>query len=506
MGKVRKVWEIYRRYGLKGFFNKLSEKLQAPYRDYDAHRQEYLPAAEELEAQKKTQAAFPFRPLISIVVPLYETKPLFLEELLDSVRLQSYPKWELILADASRTDRTEEALHTYQKTYPGFGTGEGAVRYRRLAENGGISLNTNEAIKDATGDLVAFMDHDDVLTENALFEVVATLNRCKDDRTVSDQNTGHASISGEGNDAAGSTNAKADNRCYRMFYTDEDKADESLSHFSQPHFKKDFDLELLRTNNYICHLLVLDRALLQEIGGLRPEYDGSQDYDLTLRAVEALVFPNGHYDPAGRDLICHIPKICYHWRMHAASTAGDSASKKYTAGAGQRAVEAHFARLGIDAKVEERIEVGCYRITYPPVSSLPSALSAPEAVSASSASGAPESADLEIRLDDTLKPRDPSWKEKLIATCMQEGVAAVYGKIYGRDGRVVEAGVEKAPDGTLIPQFAGLPGTFKGYERRAVLKQETSACDASFAVIRPALLDQPGARIIFDPDVEADVM
>ncbi len=485
MGKIRKVWEIYRRYGMKGFFNKLSEKLQAPYRDYDQHIKEYLPAAEELQSQRDRQSSFSSRPLISIVVPLYETKPLFLEELLDSVRLQTYPKWELVLADASRTDRTEEVLQTYQKTYPDFGAGEGSVRYRRLAENGGISLNTNEALKDVTGDLVAFMDHDDVLTENALFEVVAALNNPGDDGAAADQNAG-------------------DTR-FRMFYTDEDKADESLSHFSQPHFKKDFDMELLRTNNYICHFLVLDSDLLREIGGLRPEYDGSQDYDLILRAVETLVFPRGHYDPAGRNRICHIKKICYHWRMHATSTAGDSASKTYTAGAGQRAVEAHFARLGIAAKVEERIEVGCYRITYPAVSSIPSALSASDAVSASSASGAPESADLKICFDETLQPRDPAWKEKLMATCMQEGVAVVYGKIYGKDGRVVEAGVEKAADGTLMPQFAGLSGTFKGYERRAVLKQETTAYDPRFAVVRPSLLDRPGSRIIFDPDVEADL-
>ncbi len=486
MGKIRKVWEIYRRYGMKGFFNKLSEKLQAPYRDYDQHIKEYLPSAPELEEQRKTQVFFSSRPLISIVVPLYETKPLFLEELLDSVRLQTYPKWELVLADASRTDRTEEVLHTYQKTWPEFGSGEGIVRYRRLAENGGISVNTNEALKDVTGDLVAFMDHDDVLTENALFEVVSAWNEKPGDIRAEDMPLRSAQ---QGDMQP--RNTQPEGMRFRIFYTDEDKADESLSHFSQPHFKKDFDLELLRTNNYICHFLVLERGLLTEIGGLRSEYDGSQDYDLILRAVEALVFPEGHYEPAGRDLICHIPKICYHWRMHPASTAGDSASKAYTVSAGQRAVEAHFARLGIAAKVEERIEVGCYQITYP---------------AAPIVSDNPEAGDFQICLAENVKPRNPSWKEKLLATCMQEGVAAVYGKIYGKDGRVVEAGVEKATDGMLQPQFVGLPGTFKGYERRAVLKQETSAFDSSFAVLRPSLLDKPGTRIIFDPDVEADIV
>ena len=457
MSKVGKVIAIYRRYGLRGFLNKLSEKLQAPYRDYDKRVSEFLPAAEDLKEQRILQETFSSRPLISIVVPLYETRSVFLRELLDSIRLQTYPKWELVLADGSRSNQTEEQVRTYQRNHPDFGVGENAVRYRRLPENGGISANTNEGLKDATGELIAFMDHDDLLTENALFEVVRAWNEQPEEK-----------------------------RC-RLFYTDEDKADETITHFSQPHFKKDFNLELLRTNNYICHFLVLEKTLLQQIEGFRSAYDGSQDYDLILRAVEALVFPEGHYDPAGSSLICHIPKICYHWRMHAASTAGDSASKTYTASAGQRAVEDHYARLGIAAKVEERIEVGCFKLTYPPVSD-----------------DSETSGEVRVLLSDTLKPRDPDWKEKLIATCMQEGVGAVYGKIYDKDGRVVEAGVENAPDGTLQPQFAGLPGTFKGYERRAVVKQETSAYDPRFAVIRESVLAQPGARIIFDPDVEAD--
>ncbi len=450
MGKVGKVVAIYRRYGLRGFLNKLSEKLQAPYRDYDRRVSEFLPSGADLAEQRTLQQSFSSRPLISIVVPLYETKPVFLKDLLNSIRQQTYPKWELVLADGSRTGRTEEVLRAYQKKHPDFGAGEGVIRYRRLSENGGISANTNEGLKDATGDLIAFMDHDDVLTENALFEVVRAWNE------------------------------RPEEKRFRLFYTDEDKVDETLTHFSQPHFKKDFDLELLRTNNYICHFLVLEKTLMQQIEGFRSIYDGSQDYDLILRAVEALVFPEGHYEAAGRAQICHIAKICYHWRMHAASTAGDSASKQYTASAGQRAVEDHFGRLGIDVKVEERIEVGCFQLTYRHLSG-----------------------EVKVLLSDQIQPRDPDWDEKLIATCMQEGVGAVYGKIYDKDGRVIEAGVEKAPDGTLQPQFAGLPGTFKGYERRAVLKQETSTYEPRFAVIREDVLKQPGARIIFDPDVEA---
>lgn len=453
MSKLQKVLDIYKRYGFSGFFNKLDEKLRAPYRDYNEHIAEYLPSKEELEEQKRTQTEFSIRPLISIVVPTYETNERFLTELLDSVRNQTYPRWELILSDGSSTDRVKNTLESYQDLHPEISDGESKIRYEKLEKNGGISENTNGGIRVATGEYIAFMDHDDVLTENALYEVVAALNE----------------------------------KHYRLLYTDEDKVNADLTHYEQPHFKKDFDLELLRTNNYICHFLVIDAALLSGTGGFRSEYDGSQDYDLTLRTVERLVFPEGHYEHAGRDEICHIPKICYHWRMHDASTAGNSSSKSYTVSAGQRAVEAHFERLGIKAAVEERIEVGCYRITYPEVEDPAAA-----------------EQEIEVKLADGLVPRNENWKQELIRTCMQENVSAVCGKIYQKDGTVDSCGYVTDADGNTVKQFHGLKGSFKGYERKAVLKQETENIDGSFAVIKKSCYGKPGMRMIFDPDVEAD--
>ena len=320
----------------------------------------------------------------------------------------------------------------------------------KLEKNGGISENTNGGIRAATGEYIAFMDHDDVLTENALYEVAAALNE----------------------------------RPYRLLYTDEDKANRDLTHYEQPHFKKDFDLELLRTNNYICHFLVLDAELLHETGGFRSEYDGSQDYDLTLRAVEKIVFPKGHYEHTGRDKICHISRICYHWRMHDASTAGNSSSKSYTVSAGKRAVEAHFERLGIEAAVEERIEVGCYRITYP----LSRIFSDPEIIWC---------------IGDGVMPRDGA-KEELLRTVAQEGVSAACGKVYAKDGTIDEAGHLIGKDGSDVKQFHGLKGSFKGYERRAVLKQETDSIGEVFAVIRKDCYGKQGYRMIFDPDAVAD--
>lgn len=453
MSKLQKVLDIYKRYGFRGFFNKLDEKLRAPYRDYNERLSEFLPSGEELLEQKRKQAELSSRPLISIIVPAYETDERFLRELLDSVKNQTYPKWELILADGSERDGVERCLRSFLSEHPDLDQGESKISYVKLERNGGISENTNGGIRAASGEYIAFMDHDDVLTENALFEVVSALN----------------------------------DKPYRLLYTDEDKVNADLTFYEQPHFKKDFDLELLRTNNYICHLLVLEKSLLDETGGFRKEYDGSQDYDLTLRAVERLVFPEGHYFHAGRDEICHVPKVCYHWRMHDASTAGNSSSKSYTVSAGQKAVEAHFERLHIAAKVEERIEVGCYKITYP----------------ADYDKEAAEN-EVEITVAEGLIPRGDGWKEELIRTCMQENVGAVYGKTYLADGTVDQAGVKKLTGGKTEKLFHGMKGTYKGYERRSVLKQETDAYYPGFAAVRKKILGQPGCRILFDPDAEAD--
>ncbi len=452
MSKLQKVLDIYKRYGFSGFFNKLDEKLHAPYRDYNKRIAEYLPSAAERKEQEKKQAEFPFRPLISIVVPTYETEERFLTDLLNSVQNQTYPKWELILADGSKTDRVRNCLERYRRTNPLFGEGESLVRYQRLEKNGGISENTNEGLKLAQGDYIAFMDHDDVLTENALYEAVTALNE----------------------------------KPYRFLYTDEDKVNVTLSFFEQPHFKKDFDLELLRTNNYICHLLILEKKLLDEIGGFRKEFDGSQDYDLTLRAVEQIIFPDGKYHAEKRDEIHHIPKICYHWRMHDASTAGNSSSKSYTASAGLRAVEAHFKRLQIEAELTERIEVGCYRITYskPPVEMF-------------------SDEKIEFRIAEGVVPRTGA-KEELLRTLMQEQVGAVCGKVYAKDGTIDQAGLKTLPDGGTEKLFHGLKGSYKGYERRAVLKQESDAAGDTFSVINKELYMKPGTRILFDPDAKAD--
>ncbi len=425
MGIVSKTVGVYKRYGLKGFCTKLNEKISSPMRTYGKRVAEFLPTEEELGAQREHR--FLVEPCISIVVPAYETNEQFLKDLLASLEGQSYDNWELCIADGSRTDQVERVIRERIRQYEDAGC-RYKIRYERLKENNGISENTNEGLKLVTGSYVGFMDHDDVLERNALFEVVNVINTFPD----------------------------AD-----VIYSDEDKVSHDLTRHTQPHFKPDFNLELLRDNNYICHFLVVSRPLLADIGGFRKEYDGSQDYDFILRAAEK----------AKR--ICHIPKILYHWRMHAASTAGDSDSKEYTFDAGKRALEAHFKRLGIEAEVEKRIEVGCFHICY-------------------QRKEAEREEDYILLLPDGVKPITEGWKEELISCCMQERVGIVGGKTIGTNGKVLQNGYICGKGGEVRTLFAGLPEKYKGYCRRAVLAQEVGAVSFAFAVIKKEAFDRVG--------------
>ena len=215
MGIVSKTVGVYKRYGLKGFCTKLNEKISSPMRTYGKRVAEFLPTEEELGAQREHR--FLVEPCISIVVPAYETNEQFLKELLASLEGQSYDNWELCIADGSRTDQVERVIKERIRQYEDAGC-RYKIRYERLKENNGISENTNEGLKLVTGSYVGFMDHDDVLERNALFEVVNVLNTFPD----------------------------AD-----VIYSDEDKVSHDLVRHTQPHFKPDFNLELLRDSNYI---------------------------------------------------------------------------------------------------------------------------------------------------------------------------------------------------------------------------------------------------------------
>ncbi|HIY01625.1 MAG TPA: glycosyltransferase family 2 protein [Candidatus Blautia faecipullorum] len=273
----------------------------------------HLPNARELEKQRREK--FEYQPKISIVVPLYKTPEKYLQQLVESVKAQTYPNWELCLSDGSGQpsplSRTLEALAKSDER----------IRIVSGQEPLRIAENTNAGMEAATGDYIAFADHDDELTPHALFQCVKALN---------------------------------ENREIKLLYSDEDKMSMDGHKFFQPHFKPDYNLDLLCTVNYICHLFVVKRDVIDQVGMFRREYDGAQDYDFIFRCVES-VRPEEIY---------HIPKILYHWRCHEDSTAENPESKTYAFEAGKRAIEEHYRRTGIHAEVYQGEFLGLYRTKF----------------------------------------------------------------------------------------------------------------------------------------------
>ena len=210
------------------------------------------PAPKELQAQRERWDREGLGPTFSILVPVYRTSQEHLKEMILSLCRQTYPGWELILADATEGAGLESVVRSVW---------DGRIRYMRIPENGGIAANTNKALELAWGDYVGLLDHDDVLTDNALHEMVLRIEQERK-RGVEPE----------------------------LLYSDEDKCSGDGREFFDPHLKEDFNLELLLSNNYICHFLVMKRELMQDLR-LRPEYEGAQDYDLVLRVVAEIHDP-----------------------------------------------------------------------------------------------------------------------------------------------------------------------------------------------------------------------
>ena len=248
----------------------------------------------------------------SIIVPTYNTTADLLSRLLASVRSQWYPDWQLVLADdASSHAETRQFLERID---------DPRVEVLLLGSNGGISAATNAALAKATGDYVVFLDHDDELTADCLHELALCIAREDAD----------------------------------FIYSDEDKIEQD-GRFTQPFFKPDWSPDTLMSTMYTCHVSCVRRSLLDEVGPLRSEFDGSQDWDLTLRVTER----------ARR--IAHIPKVLYHWRIIPASVAADLAAKPYAIEAGRRAREAALERRGLMGKMEPVEQVpGYFRVRYAP--------------------------------------------------------------------------------------------------------------------------------------------
>lgn len=308
---VKKGIEYFKRHGFIEFLKRI-KRGPTYHKSYANWFEQHRVSQTQLKIQKETH--FEYEPKISIIVPTYNTPLDFLKEMIDSVRNQSYSNWQLCIADGS------DSQHPARKMIEDYAKEDSRIKVTYLSENYGISGNTNKALELADGDYVGLFDHDDLLTPDALFEIVSTLQEVQHD----------------------------------IIYTDEDKLDNSKKEFVDPNFKPDYNVDLFRSHNYITHFFVVKTKIIKGIGGFDSQYDGAQDYDLMFRCIEK------------SQSIHHIPKILYHWRMHAASTAENPESKLYCYDAGKRAIEDHYKRIGVDATVELMPKPlwGMYKTTY----------------------------------------------------------------------------------------------------------------------------------------------
>lgn len=307
---IENAFRILKKKGVSGVINRIVHGSN----NWDDYHEWFLSTKvteEELEIQRNTE--FSFRPMISIIVATFNTKEEYLKEMIDSVRNQSYSNWQLCIGDGSTNDSVEK----YVKEHYGD---DSRIVFKKLEKNYGISGNMNGALELVTGDYVGLFDHDDLLTPDCLYEFVASMQEVHHD----------------------------------CVYSDEDKLNDKTKKFEDPHFKPDFSIDLLCSHNYITHFFVVNMDIVRKVGGMRSEYDGSQDHDFIFRCVEQA------------NSVHHVPKILYHWRMHPLSTAMDPESKMYCYTSGKKAIESHFKRVGIDATVEmlPRPLYGMYHCKY----------------------------------------------------------------------------------------------------------------------------------------------
>jgi len=281
--------------------------------DYAEWIRRYDALTDEIrDAMRIKVESFASKPLISVVMPTYNPKPEWLIEAIESVRRQIYSNWELCIADDASTDTAiRPILERYAST-------DARIKVVFRENNGHISNASNSALAVATGDWVALLDHDDLLADHALFFVAEAINQHLD---------------------------------LRLIYSDEDKVAENGERVDA-YFKCDWNEDLFFSHNLITHLGVYRRDILNTIGGFRGGFEGAQDYDLALRHIE-------HIEP---QQIFHIPRILYHWRVHAASTAQSSDAKPYALLAGEKALNEHFQRVGV--KAHTNIVPHGYRVKY----------------------------------------------------------------------------------------------------------------------------------------------
>lgn len=304
---VNEGWKTFWR-KFNCYYNSHKDKLDT----YQQWIKDNEPTNQEICRQRVLEHQFKYRPLISIITPVYNTEPEILKKTILSVIMQTYDNWELNLIDGS--PKKEERLNIIKK----YSRKDKRIKFKALNKNLGISGNSNEGLAMASGEFIAFLDHDDELAPFALYEAVKLLN------TRGDLN---------------------------IIYSDEDKISES-GRREEPFFKPDWSLPMFLSTNYLCHFLICRNSLIDNVNGLRDGFEGAQDYDLTLRMIEKTAF----------DKIAHIPKILYHWRIIPSSSASGRNAKPYAYVAGKNALNDYLSRNQIKGTAIETEWPGSYRV------------------------------------------------------------------------------------------------------------------------------------------------
>ncbi len=453
----------YKRNGFTKSFFKAAERLMADKAQKDYR---HNPAGEEeIAAQKEHVFENPYR--FSILVPVYETNPQLFRKMLDSVGDQTYGNWELILADASADELRRGIVREFTEEYglkckDIYGSVFDKVTYIKLTENKGISANTNEALARAKGDYVGLLDHDDVLENTALFDIMSAIEK--------EENIGRSSES---------------IKKIMAVYTDEDKVSEDGSVYFDPNFKPGFDPVLLCTNNYICHFFVADTELVKGTGGFRPEYDGAQDHDIILRCLEGV----------RRDRIIHVPNVLYHWRSTDNSTAENPESKLYAYEAGKRAVADYFKRAGVGVKVTDLPHLGFFELGYDFCPKTVETITKEQFEQrCKDKEGLPDTEFVMI-LSSGLEPVNDDYLADMMSVMNRPHTGAVTGKIIDRSNKIESAGFDIDDTGTPLARNAGLSKHFSGYMHRASLDRLSDAFSPDCVLLRTEAVKETDPEI-----------
>ena len=447
-----------------------------------------LPEERERQKQEKFYRQIKF----SILTPLYNTPEAFLRALIDSLQAQTYPNWELCLADGS-----DEAHAYVGQICREAARKDARIVYGRLEKNGGISENTNACIALSSGEYFGLLDHDDVLHESALYEVMKAI--CEQD---------------------------AD-----FIYTDEVKFIGAIEDADDFNFKPGFGKDELRSHNYICHFTCYSRALLEATGAqYRPEFDGSQDHDMVLRLSEKA------------RCIVHIPKVLYYWRVHSNSVSMDLDSKSYAVDAAIHAVQEQLERTGEPGRVESNLPYQTiYRIRYemdePKVSLLLYQADTPDKVKESLemlrartsydklefvcwAGAMPDRAEVEVRTVDRqaatasgwdamaqaatgdllvpmmsgLLPETPDWVREMAMLAQRGDVCAVGAKCYDEKDNVWSAGaaLDRQAPGHIAQLCRGTHRDQQGFEAMLRYVRNVTALDGTCMMVKKSTWWQLG--------------